>query len=369
MRYRDPLKRILVQTQPYWDQDSMRPDVRHAFRKAIQCRTMALGAEVYESEGYQRIVPHTCKARPCSSCGHRATIQWQRERWAALPDLRYKGITFTMPSELWKVFHDNRPLAKVLPALAASVIQGWMTAKHGLRVGVIAILHTFNGRLEFNSHVHTMVSAGGLEVSSGAWISKVYYDNDRLMKSWRSAVIQLLGEAHREGLLTTEMTFDQMEAMLTAHGERWWSVKIQTFKSREHFLRYAGRYVRRPPIAQHRIIHIGKNGVKFWAKDKKLTRRIDIQCSPEEFIQRWEQHIPERYQHAVRYFGLFAPRGVSQTSAAIFGILGQKQRPRPKARRWADSINRDFGYDPLRDQTGNRMQWTGRIPPKENLNR
>jgi integrase len=49
-----------------------------------------------------------------------------------------------------------------LPALAASVIQGWITARYGLRVGVIAILHTFNGLLEFNSHVHTMVSAGGL---------------------------------------------------------------------------------------------------------------------------------------------------------------------------------------------------------------
>ena len=50
MKYRHPLKQILVQTQSYWDQDSMRLDVRRAFRKAIQCYTLALGAEVYESE-------------------------------------------------------------------------------------------------------------------------------------------------------------------------------------------------------------------------------------------------------------------------------------------------------------------------------
>lgn len=202
-------------------------------------------------------------------------------------------------------------------------------------------------------------------MSSGAWAPEVYYDNNQLMKSWRSAVIQLLGEAHREGVLTTEMTFDQMEAMIREQGERWWSVKIQSFKSREHFLRYAGRYVRRPPIAQRRITHIGKKSVTFWAKDKKLRQRVDIQCSPEEFVERWAQHIPDRYGHAVRHFGLFAPRGISQTSAAVFGILGQRQRPRPRALRWADSLKRDFGYDPLIDQAGYRMRWIGRLAPKQ----
>jgi Putative transposase len=42
--------------------------------------------------------------------------------------------------------------------------------------GVIAILHTFNGELKFNSHVHTMVTGGGLHGSSDIWVSRVYYD-------------------------------------------------------------------------------------------------------------------------------------------------------------------------------------------------
>src|SRR5262249_27612041 len=102
---------------------------------------------------------------------------------------------------------------------------------------------------------------------------------------------------------------------------------IQSFKSREHFLRYAGRYVRRPPIAQHRITFIGERSVRFWSKDKKQRRRVYVTCSLEEFIDRWAQHIPERYQHTVRSFGLFAPRLLSQTSAAIFVLIGQTQRP------------------------------------------
>jgi len=71
-----------------------------------------------------------------------------------------------MPRELWPLFHDNPLLAKALPAFAAKLIEARVRAKYGVRAGVIAILHTFNGPLEFNSHVHTMVTGGGLYGSS-----------------------------------------------------------------------------------------------------------------------------------------------------------------------------------------------------------
>jgi hypothetical protein len=89
-----------------------------------------------------------------------------------------------------------------------------------------------------------------------------------------------------------------------------------------------------------------------------------VQCSLESFIDRWAQHIPGRSQHAVRSFGLFAPRALRQTSAAIFAILGQERRLRPKPRKWADSVKRDFGHDPLLDHIGKRMKWARRIALK-----
>jgi hypothetical protein len=363
MKYRDPLKRIQSRMRPYWDRDDMRPAVRRAFGKALQCRTPALGAEVYASENQERIVYHTCKSKSCPSCGHRANVQWLRERWAALPDALYKGITFTMPCELWAFFHDNSPLAKALSALAAEVIQARVNAKYGIRAGVIAILHTFNGKLEFNSHVHTMVTGGGLHESSNIWVTRIYYERDRLMEAWRKTVIALLRAALRAGQLRTELTASQMEDLLTHLARCWWSIKIQSFEDKSHFLQYAGRYVRRPPIAQRRITWIGEQTVRFWYNDKKLRRRVELQCSLEEFVDRWVQHIPERYQHAVRSFGLFAPRALSQTSAAIFAILRQGRRPRPKPRPWADSIERDFGHNPLLDHTGKKMKWARGVAP------
>lgn len=363
MKYQNSLKLILTRTMPHWDREETRLSVHEVFDKAMQCRTAELGAEVFRSENQELVLYHTCKSRACPSCGYRANVQWLRERWAALPDALYKGITFTMPDLLWPFFRDTPPLAKALSALAAEVIKARVSAKYGLRAGVIAILHTFNGKLEYNSHVHTMVTGGGLDGSLDIWVARVYYDRDALMDAWRRAVIALLRTALRAGQLRTELTADQMEDLLTHLEKCWWSIKIQSFEDKRHFLQYAGRYVRRPPIAQRRITWIGERTVKFWYKDKKLRRRVEVQCSLEEFIDRWAQHILERYQHAVRSFGLFAPRALRQTSALIFAILGQQRKPRPKPRCWADSIERDFGRNPLLDHKGEKMNWVRRLPP------
>jgi hypothetical protein len=362
MRYRDPLKQILARTQSYWDVDETRPAVRRAFRLAQLCRTPALGAEVYASEHEEKVVYHTCKSSACTSCGYWASVQWLRERCAALPDTSYKGITFTMPDHLWQLFRDNRPLVRALSALAAAIIQTLVTAKYGLRVGVIAILHTFNGRLEFNSHVHTMVTAGGLH-PSGHWVPSVYYDDMALMKAWRASVIKLLRTASQAGQLNTGMSFAEVEAMLARQEERTWIINIQSLGSKEHFLRYAGRYVRRPPIAQRRITFIGDQSVTYWTDDKKLDCCVQVQCSLAQFIDRWAQHILELHQHAVRSFGLFAPRALSKTSPAVFALLGQERRPRPKRLPWATSIRRDFGWDPLLDANGIRMKRVRRVAP------
>ena len=331
MRYRDPLKLILSRTISHWKREDSRSAVAWAYGRDLPCRTAALGAEVYSSGNHELVLYHTCKSRACPSCGYRANVQWLRERWAALPDALYKGITFTMPDLLWPFFRDNPALAKALPALAADVIRTQVGVRRDVRVGVIAILHTFNGRLEFNSHVHTMVTGGGLCESSEIWAARVYYDRDLLMRAWQRAVIALLGAALQAAQLRTELTAGQMGDLLT-HLERcWWSVKIQSFEDKWHFLQYAGRYIRRPPIAQRRITWIGQRTVKFWYKDKKLCRRVEVHCSIKEFVDRWTQHIPERYQHAVRSFGLFSPRAVGQNSAVIFSSSRAEPKATPQA--------------------------------------
>jgi hypothetical protein len=362
-RYDEPLKQILEKTQWYWDHDGVPAHVREAFRKVLQCRTRALGAEEFASENGKLIIYHTCKSRTCPSCGYWATKKWIPQRVAALPPVPYKGITFTMPDVLWDVFRQNRVLADALPDLAANTIKCLASAKHGLRTGVITFLHTFTGALEFNSHVHTMTTAGGWRISSGSWVPKLYYHPDSLMRLWRGAVLGLLRTALHAGRLRTTMTVSEMETML-AEQERWWSVKIQSLDSVEHFFQYGGRYARRPVIAQRRITYIDEQTVKFWAKDKRSGKVVQIQCSLKNFIDLWIQHILKRYKHAVRYFGLFAPRAVNQMFDPIFAAIGYKRQPRPAPPQWAESIKEMTGRDPLLDRVGQRMSWVRSLAPQ-----
>ena len=73
------------------------------------------------------------------------------------------------------------------------------------------------------------------------------------------------------------------------------------------------------------------------------------------------EHVPDRYRHAVRHFGLLSPRAKAEHLPVVFVLLGQKQHPRPQRLGWAFSMRRDFGVDPLADKNGERMCWAGRL--------
>lgn len=198
-----------------------------------------------------------------------------------------------------------------------------------------------------------------LRVESAGSVGEVGFVND--VVALENGVLR---SSLRAGILSTNLAAEQVDATLSNQENRWWSVKLQSLGSKEHFLRYAGRYARRPPIAQRRITGISKQEIEFWAKDRRLRRQVMIRLTPKEFLAAWAQHLPERYEHAVRTFGLFAPRAIGDSSAAVFAILGHSQRRRPRSLSWNLSINRDFGWDPCLDHQGNRMTWTRRIAPQ-----
>ncbi len=365
MHIEQPLKQILSSTRGNWDRPESRDAVRKSFARMIDCRTPALGAEVYASETEEKLVYHTCKSRSCPSCGHRATQLWQREQWTALPDIPYAGIVLTMPDVLWPILQQNRPLLHDLPALGAAVIQQWVKARYGVCVLVMVVQHTFGRRLNFNPHLHILVSAGGLQEAEGRWIAPLTFEKQALMHMWRYALITYLREAIRANVLRSELAAEELKRILTTQYERWWNIKVTGLMSKQHFLGYAGRYIRHPPIAQHRFVTITNQEVQFLRKDLKLKRQVLTRYSIEEFVAILAEHVPDRYRHGMRHFGLLAPRCKGRTSAALFALLGQVKRPRPRRLGWAISLRKHFGVDPLIDRRGQSMHWVGRLKPME----
>ena len=358
-----PLRQLLERHQDLWDRDETRPDARKAFAKVLTCGTAALGAEVFASEREERVVYHTCKSRACPSCGHQATRAWQRDQWRELPDVPYAHVCFTMPDVLWPVFRRNRHLLYDLPVLGAQVLQLWARQTYGIRLMIMVIPHTFGRHLNFNCHLHILVSEGGLHEDGRGWRPRAPLNRQALMAMWRDAVITFLREAARGRVLDTDMSRPALRQLLTAQSERWWNIHILRFLSKQQFLRYAGRYARRPPIAEHRFRTIGRQAICFVTKDTRTKRVVETTYTPAAFLATLADHIPDRYRHGIRYFGLLAPRVKGQTHDAVFALLGQQRLGKPRPLRWATSLQKCFGVDPLLDRAGQRMRWTRRVSP------
>ena len=98
---------------------------------------------------------------------------------------------------------------------------------------------------------------------------------------------------------------------------------------------YVGRYIRRPPVAQHRLKRVTDQEVEYLAKDTKNHNQLKrVRHSNEGFIAILKDQVPDRGRHSMRYFGLLAPRSKASTWAAVFVLLGQKQRPHPRRVSW-----------------------------------
>jgi hypothetical protein len=140
---------------------------------------------------------------------------------------------------------------------------------------------------DFNSHVHALVTTGDLQTSGSGWRPRIFFIRDKLIRRWQRLVIALLRGTLDAGQFDVGIGRDELEDPLQREETRGWIVHVQAFRGKEHFLRYAGRYVRRPPIAQWPILAIEDRFVRFWCKDRRLLRYVIVRCTIEEFIDRY----------------------------------------------------------------------------------
>jgi hypothetical protein len=364
MSGRRKLRQVISGNRELWDKDTVRDAVRKNFQKVAACQTLALGAEVFASATETKIVPHTCKSKACPSCGQRATQLWQREQWASLPNIPYAGIVFTMPDVLWPIFKLDRSFLDDLPALGAESIKLWARSHGGMKVLIMIVLHTFGRRLNFHPHLHVLVSRLGCRESTIEHSAPIRYTRRELMPIWRHTLITYLREAQRSNLLPSGWTDGDPKSVLEEQQHRWWNIDVAQFQSKAHFLRYAGRYVRRPPISERNIELVLPGHLRFRGKETRTGQKFTQDICHEEFLELLSQHIPERYRHAIRYFDLWGPRIKSRSSAKLFAVSGEERQSKPARLSWAASLKKSYDTDPLIGVDGQKLVWARRIPPK-----
>ena len=284
--------------------DRVLPSHRWAMRAITDCRTSALGGQLYQCEcGVNRPVYHSCRNRHCPKCQGGVAQGWLEKQRELLLPTGYALATCTLPSELRNIARsEQRKVYSILMYEAAHALLD-VTAKKdfiGGEVPIMAVLHTWSRAMIFHPHVHMLFSVGGLDVKGRTWMKpakrRYVLPSFALAKRFRERTKASFSKA---GLL------DRVPERVW---KRRWVAHVKKVGSGEKALLYLSRYVYRTAISDERIESFDGHHVGFRWTDSR-SGEIRHEClAVEEFLRRFLQHVLPRGFVRVRYYGLWALR-------------------------------------------------------------
>lgn len=299
----------------------IRPAIVENVVKVLSCRTPLLGYHLYRcSCSAQKKIPHSCKSRFCTSCGKKATDNWIANALKTLPHVRYQHITFTLPDVFWDLFRMNRYLIGEIPRIAAHTVlkicKEGKKRKHYLP-GIFLAIHSYGRDLKYNIHIHLSTTVGGFSIQNPQqYIQGSTIDHQVIKNMWKYQIIKLLRDYFKKGLLLPYPEIKQHFLNLTTFNkwidpiyQKKWVVNLQkTQKDSKPTVEYLGKYLKKPPLAETRIIAYDGNSVTFRFLDHHTKTYQTKTMMVFDFIKALISHIPDKYFRMIRYFGFFANR-------------------------------------------------------------
>jgi hypothetical protein len=301
---------------------SMLPSHRRAIDDILDCRTAALGGQVWRCETCNTEVFsfHSCGNRSCPKCHTAQTQEWLEHRQAEMLPVPYFHITVTVPAELREVLRANQRdgYAALMQASAAAIIELARDPRYvGGTVAVLAVLHTWTQQLNFHPHVHCLVSGGGISEDVKMWHparQKFLVPIKALVKLVRGKFRALLQRKCPDLVIPDAVWRVPWILHVTAWGN-----------GEQAVLEYLARYVFRIALTNARIVGLDDETVTIQYKERKTGRLRTCRLGGEEFMRRFLQHVLPRGFHKVRYFGLWHP--AQRHNAARVRQMLQLQAP------------------------------------------
>lgn len=295
-----------------------------AVRHIIQCRTKKLGGHLYQCCDCGSEVPvyNSCLDRHCPTCQNVRKQEWLEARQAELLPVQYFHVVFTLAHSLHILANDNLDLLlHELFSTASWVLQAFAADPQWRlegSMGFIAVLHTWNQRLDKHYHLHCIVPGGVWCEKTQTWIScrtNYLFGKDSLAKAFRNRYCKRLRSLHRQGKLSFRgpgaHLADQArwDAYITELESTSWAVWPKpTAAGPSQALEYLGRYTHRVAISDHRILKLEQGRVTFSWRDRADHNQLKIKELPaQEFIKRFLYHILPRGFQKIRYYGWLCP--------------------------------------------------------------
>jgi len=293
-----------------------------AMRAIEQCRTEALGGQVYRCPDCEReqYSYHSCRNRHCPKCQNENAQRWLEKQRDLLLPVSYYLLTFTLPAGFNEVVRSHQSLIydllfKTSAAATQQLAQDprWI----GGRIGMVGVLHTWGRNLVYHPHIHCLVPAGGLADDTQTWVparQNFLLPVRALSKIFRGKLHEALRHLNCYGRIPAKVWKQE------------WVVHCEPVGSGLGALKYLAPYIFRVAISNNRILKLENDRVTFRYRDSETQVERFCTLTAEDFIHRFLQHVLPKGFVKVRYYGLFSP-GLRKPLAALRQQLGPTTEP------------------------------------------
>lgn len=249
------------------------------------CRTGACGERHQHCAdcGHRHHQMLSCGHRSCPQCQHHTTAAWfDRQRAKRLP-VDYFMVTFTLPAELRSVAAQQpRAVYAALFESAGGTLRAFgQNSALRIELGLCAVLHTHNRRLDFHPHLHVIVPGGGIDRRRRQWKKlrgRYLFNGFALARVFRGRMLAALAEA---------------QVRIPGDLPAQWVVHCANVGSGEHALQYLSRYLYQGVIAPGNLVALeSETGtVTFAYTDAKTQTRATRTLPIADFLWRLMCHV------------------------------------------------------------------------------
>lgn len=337
------LKQIFLDFWPAFSKkhpELLSKDIEENVEKMMACRDPEkMGFELFICPNHPDQIfriPHSCKSRFCNTCGKIHTDKWLQSCHKLLPNTDYHHLTFTVPKLMRWLFFCERSLFDCLFKAASIVLLDHFKRERKVTPGITMVLHTFGRDLKQHPHVHILITAGGL-TAEGKWkkINSISYK--MLAARWKVEFLNILKKTireilkknnHHKGLRNFWKPKRLKYFFLKFYGMNWYVYLVEELLKAEDSLGYIGRYTKRPVIAEASIVDYNKEKgtVSFVYKDTRDQTETLMTCPVFVFIRKLIQHIPKKYFHQIRHYGLVANRVSKKFQPILRNLFGMVRK-------------------------------------------
>jgi Putative transposase/Transposase zinc-binding domain len=340
--------------------------------RAIEvCRTQELGGHLKQCDtcGFEHPAYNSCRNRHCPKCQSLAKARWLQKQTPELLPVGYFHLVFTLPHELNRLIraHKKILLALLFNAVSETLLE-FGQKRLGGTVEIIAVLHTWDQKLQDHFHLHCLIPAGALSLDHHRWISarkNFLFPVTALSQVFRAKFLDRLQQACEKGKIPAA------DIEIKASRQKSWNVYAKKpFGSPKTVLDYLGRYTHRVALSNDRILEIENGEVTLSYRDRRDgNRKKTMALEGQEFIRRFLLHVlPEGFVR-IRHFGFLANRTKKHSLPQCRQLLGLNPALPEIPKRSAQDLLRELtGIDLSRCPSYRlgTMIVVGELPPRAN---